>query len=788
MKSQLICRSLIVLFILVFSPGGARAASFIVPPDEALVHAADIIVLGTVSSTQPQFDDDGEIVTVVSLRLDEIIKGDLSVMETVRVLVPGGVVGNEAKRVSGMPAYWPNGRVLAFLKHNGDEFWVTYAEALGKFEAIRYEGVDLFVRGLPEEEIFGWDHRGNRHHERARKRAEFLDFIRRTVDGETVEGEYLWPEMPARTRPAQPGSADSSGKSSADHDGGAVSIDSHFPPSAYLMGGATKFRWDLFDRGGTVSYRISGSQPGYDSNGAAQRSVAAWTNDPGSNISAVIGGTTSAGFSQDGVNAIVFNSSTAVPAGAIGYSQIFSAGTHSYKGETFYTIAEGDVVMRSGLAVSASVFEEAVAHELGHSLGFRHSNEGTPSSSAAIMNSVVSGAYGSNLQAWDREAAGHVYTAAVAPCAAPTITAQPQSVSITQGSSTTLVVQATGATSYQWYVGTSGNTSAPIAGATASSLVVSPLSTTSYWVRAINSCGGTNSGTVTVTVSSPPSGGVRQKTPADFNGDRISDVVVYRKGAWIFQPGGSGVWTGQTSPNCIPAPADYDGDGRTDFSLFCGGAWHFYRSNGSYLKGIWTGGAAGDLPVPADYNGDGRDEVVIHRRGAWVGFDYNTAQQIWSVWTGPGTSNAIPLPMDYNGDGRADFTVYSAGAWHFYRADGSYLKGIWTGGQSADIPVPGDYDGNGAEEVVIFRSGAWLFYDFNTGTQARGVWTGAASANGDPLQPAPLDYDGDGSVDFTILAGGPWHFFHDDGRYRNGIWTGGVPGDRAISRRQRTSP
>ncbi len=280
----------------------------------------------------------------------------------------------------------------------------------------------------------------------------------------------------------------------------------------------------------------------------------------------------------------------------------------------------------------------------------------------------------------------------------------------------------------------------------------------------------------------PPT--VRQKTPADFNGDRISDVVIYRAGAWLWPVTGAGVWTGQPSANCIPAPGDFDGDGRTDLALFCGGAWHFYRADGTYLKGIWTGGVAGEVPVPADYNGDGKDEVVVFRRGAWLAYDYATGAPTWSVWTGPGAAGEIPLAMDYNGDGRAELSVYVGGAWHFYRADGSYLKGIWTGGVSGDIPVPGDYSGNGVEEVVVFRGGAWLFYDFNTGAQYKGVWTGATSFNGDPLQPAPMDYDGDGALEFAVLAGGPWHTYNDNGTYRSGVWTGGVRGDKAISRRQ----
>lgn len=288
--------------------------------------------------------------------------------------------------------------------------------------------------------------------------------------------------------------------------------------------------------------------------------------------------------------------------------------------------------------------------------------------------------------------------------------------------------------------------------------------------------------------SPPPPPTARQKTPADFNGDRISDVATFRGGAWMFPALGSGTWTGQSSSSCIAVPADYDGDGRTEFSLFCGGAWHFYNANGTYKKGVWTGGVAGDVPVPADYNGDGRDEIVVHRKGAWVAYDYATQAKLWSVWTGPGSANAIPLAIDYNGDGRADFSVYAGGAWHFYNANGTYLKGIWTGGAAGDIPVPGDYDGNGTEDVVVFRNGAWRFYDFNSGAFVRGVWTGAASFNGAPLQPTPLDYDGDGSVDFAVYTGGPWHFFHDNGTYRNGVWAGGVPADRPISRRQRLVP
>jgi hypothetical protein len=371
------------------------------------------------------------------------------------------------------------------------------------------------------------------------------------------------------------------------------------------------------------------------------------------------------------------------------------------------------------------------------------------------------------------------------------ITSRPSNRTITAGQSTTLTVGASGTTPlyYQWYLGTSGNTSTPVPGAGGASLTVTPAVGTNYWVRVSNACGAVNSATVTVSVTAviPPPTGIRQQTPADFNGDRVSDVVVFRNGAWVNYSTGTGVWTGQPSGNCVPTPADYDGNGVTEYALFCGGAWNVYNANGTLRRGVWTGGVPGDLPAPADYDGNGADEVVVYRNGAWIAFDLNAGAHLWTVNTSGG-AGAIPLPMDYDGDGRAEFSSYRAGTWTFFNDSGSVFRSLWTGNVAGELPVPGDYDGDGREEPVVFRGGAWTFYDVSSGARVRGVWTGAAPFKGAPLQPAPLDYDGDGALDFTIFAVGPWHFFEDDGRYRNGVWTGGVAGDQAISRRQHVSP
>jgi YD repeat-containing protein len=83
----------------------------------------------------------------------------------------------------------------------------------------------------------------------------------------------------------------------------------------------------------------------------------------------------------------------------------------------------------------------------------------------------------------------------------PTITAQPQSVTILSGSSTTLAVGTTGAPlTYQWYIGDSGVTTQPVGGQTSASLTVAPTANTTYWVR-VSGCGGMSADSVAATVT-----------------------------------------------------------------------------------------------------------------------------------------------------------------------------------------------------------------------------------------------------------------------------------------------
>jgi hypothetical protein len=193
--------------------------------------------------------------------------------------------------------------------------------------------------------------------------------------------------------------------------------------------------------------------------------------------------------------------------------------------------------------------------------------------------------------------------------------------------------------------------------------------------------------------------------PADYDGDGIYDLAVYRSGTWHIL-GSAGTMRSEHfgSAGDIPQPGDYDGDGKADLAVFrpSNGTWYMLNSRTGFNAVQF--GVTSDKPVAADYDGDGKTDQAVYRNGAWY-INKSTTGFTGVNW---GLATDIPVPADYNGDGKADIAVYRNGNWYILYDNGTFSVVNW--GTATDIPVPADYNGDGKTDVAVYRSGIWYVW------------------------------------------------------------------------------
>ena len=236
----------------------------------------------------------------------------------------------------------------------------------------------------------------------------------------------------------------------------------------------------------------------------------------------------------------------------------------------------------------------------------------------------------------------------------------------------------------------------------------------------------------------------------DFDGDARSDISVFRpdNGTWYLlnsQIGYSASAFGISADKLVPG--DYDGDRKTDVAVYRNGTWYLQRSATGFA-GI-AFGDGGDIPVPADYDGDGKTDLAVFRpsNGYWYVLNLVNNQFTAVLF---GQYGDKPVVGDYDGDGKADFAVNRNGVWYIQRSQSGFI-GI-SFGVASDKLIPADYDGDGKTDIAVFRpsNGTWYLQ------QSAAGFAGVAFGLGTDT-PTAADYDGDGKADIAVFRSGTWY-------------------------------
>ena len=417
-----------------------RATTIVMPTDEQLVAKSPVIVRGTVISSTPVARGNA-IWTETLLAVDESIKGDVT--GTVVIREAGGVLADRVTMIFGAPEYVAGERVLAFLSPTARGDYQTVDLFVGKFTATRGAGGrSLWVRteDEPHVDLLTPDFEPLPASNLQRDADRFEQFVNDRVAGRAGNKDYAVSATNEKFR-----------------------TEANFT----LIAAPTIYRWFAFDSGTAVSWRSSGTQPGYSGGGISEvrTAMSSWTSYTDARILYRYDGTFSTapgGLDRaNGVNEVLLNDPLGEIAGTFSASAGGVVGRGGFNGVTSsrdwaspfaadadhplasfraWNIVEGNLVIQDGVSPAAGMtsnrLAEILAHEFGHTLGFGHS-----ANTQALMYATVTG-IGPSLRDDDRLAARWLYpngSSTQPPPPAVTVPAAPSNVTASvSGSSVVL--------------------------------------------------------------------------------------------------------------------------------------------------------------------------------------------------------------------------------------------------------------------------------------------------------------------------------------------------------------
>lgn len=207
---------------------------------------------------------------------------------------------------------------------------------------------------------------------------------------------------------------------------------------------------------------------------------------------------------------------------------------------------------------------------------------------------------------------------------------------------------------------------------------------------------------------------------ADFTGDSISEVAVYRRGKKssfvVNDPAGARVLMFGNATD-EPVVGDWDGDGGVNLGIWRPKKAKFRLQTPTGVKKVGYG-LASDRVIAGDWDGDGTDEVGVYR--ATEGTFYQRRPDGTSAIVLLGDVDDLPVAGDWDGNGVTDLGVFDPATATFTLRLVDANAQVWTSqlplGVSGDLPVAGDWDGDGVTDLGVWATATATF------TQGRAVF------------------------------------------------------------------
>jgi len=126
-------RTYAVLAVAFFVAASLQAITYVVPTDRELVRRADAVVLATATESHSELTDRGSIVTITTLQVEDVLKGDID-PTALQITEPGGFLRDRALTIFGSPRFENGKQYLLFLRRTAQNVWTTYTLQVGVFE------------------------------------------------------------------------------------------------------------------------------------------------------------------------------------------------------------------------------------------------------------------------------------------------------------------------------------------------------------------------------------------------------------------------------------------------------------------------------------------------------------------------------------------------------------------------------------------------------------------------------------------------------------------------------